>query len=480
MNHLKTPAAPEGRKEPVRVPEGEEPAGNVRFADAAALWLRVGLFSFGGPAGQIAMMYRMVVEERRWVSNGRFLHALNYCNLLPGPEAQQLATYVGWLLHGTRGGLVAGTLFILPGFLVVLALSALYAAFSQVPAVEALFWGLKPAVLAVVVMALMRIGTKALVGAYAWALAFGAFLALFVFGVPFPLVVLLAGLLGWARHQIGAIGAKGTGVSASSASSASSGPSGTQDEDAEPVNGREHAAPTLRGSLRVLATWLTLWLGPVFLLLAVLGPENVYARIAVFFSKMAVVSFGGAYAVLAYVAQAAVADFGWLSAEDMLNGLGLAESTPGPLILVLEYVGYLAAYRNAGALPPSVAGALGAALAVWVTFTPCFMWIFLGAPFIERLRRVRALSAALSGITASVVGVIFNLALWFALHSMFGRVGTLAFPGGSLPVPDISTADVPALVLAFAAFVALHRLRLGMIPVLAGCAAAGMLWRLAL
>ncbi|GFM38087.1 chromate efflux transporter [Desulfovibrio psychrotolerans] len=474
MERINKPAGAQDLSGAERPSDGEESAGNVRFVDAAALWLRVGLFSFGGPAGQVAMMYRMVVEERRWVSNGRFLHALNYCNLLPGPEAQQLATYVGWLLHGTRGGLVAGTLFILPGFLVVLALSALYAAFSQVPAVEALFWGLKPAVLAVVVMALMRIGSKALVGAYAWALAFGAFLALFVFGVPFPLVVLMAGILGWARHEIGA---NGTGTPASSASSGSS---GTQDEDEEPVNGREHAAPTVRGSLRVLATWLTLWLVPVFLLLAILGPENVYARIAVFFSKMAVVSFGGAYAVLAYVAQAAVADFGWLSAEDMLNGLGLAESTPGPLILVLEYVGYLAAYRNAGDLPPALAGMLGATLAVWVTFTPCFLWIFLGAPFIERLRGVRALSAALSGITASVVGVIFNLALWFALHSLFGRVDALAFPGGSLPVPDMATADVPALVLAFAAFVALHRLWLGMIPVLAGCAAAGMLWRLVL
>lgn len=464
----------------MRGPESGVNSHGVGFGEAARLWLKVGLLSFGGPAGQIAMMHRMVVEEKKWIGNDRFLHALNFCHFLPGPEAQQLAIYIGWLLHGTPGGLVAGTLFVLPGFLVVLALSALYAAFNQLPAVEALFWGLKPAVLAVVVMAVLRIGAKSLASGFAWLIAAASFVSLFVYQVPFPVVVLASALLGWLGRDAcpNLLGDACPGWVHGNGKTAVHGGNANGAADAVLDAGLDHTRASLRRSLRVLAVWLPVWLSPVAALLLLFGPNDVYSRIAVFFSKMAVVTFGGAYAVLAYVAQAAVADYGWLSAEDMLNGLGLAETTPGPLILVLQYVGFLAAFRDPGALTPLLAGTLGALLSVWVTFAPCFLWIFLGAPYIERLRGVRALSSALSGITASVVGVVFNLALWFALHSLFGKVGETGFLGGSIPAPSLSTLDVPAAVLVLGAFVAMRRFGLGMIQTLAGCALAGLAWRL--
>jgi len=432
------------------------------LSEAFRTWLRIGCLGFGGPAGQIAMMHKTVVEEKKWVSNERFLHALNYCHFLPGPEAQQLATYIGWLTHRTLGGLMAGGLFVLPGFFVILLLSALYAAYREVPAVDALFYGLKPAVLAIVIGALLRMGSKSLKSRFALALAATAFVALFAFGVPFPVVVFGAALIGWARSR---------GPSEQACTVACG------DEEEVP----DHARPSTGCALRVLATWLPLWLGPVLAVGLIFGWDNVYARLAVFFSKMAVVTFGGAYAVLSYVTQQAVEHYAWLTPADMISGLALAETTPGPLILVLEYVGFMAAYSSPGGLHPFVAGALGATLTVWVTFAPCFLWIFLGAPYMEAVRANRSLSAALSGVTAAVVGVILNLFVWFGLHTLFGQVGSWHGPLGlRLPVPALATLDFWALALAAAATLAMTRFKLGMGATLAGCAGLGWIVRMAL
>ena len=445
----------------------------VSFGEAAQVWLKIGLMSFGGPAGQIALMHRILVEERRWIGEARFLHALNYCMLLPGPEAMQLATYVGWLLHRLKGGLVAGAFFVLPGFFVILALSALYAGFREVPAVAAAFYGVKAAVLAVVIEALVRIGRRALTHPLAHLLATLAFIAIFFLSVPFPLIVLGAAALGpiLARLVPGAFAERKRGADFED------GPPAVVDALIE--SGR---APHIRPDARRLAlTTLgfgALWLLPVAALWIWLGSSSVFTQIGVFFSKMAVVTFGGAYAVLAYVAQQAVETYGWLGPGEMLDGLGLAETTPGPLILVLEFVGFIAAYREAGALEPMLAGLLGAALAVWVTFVPCFLWIFAGAPYVEALRGRAGLSAALSGITAAVVGVILNLAVWFALHVLFGQVREEHLGALRLLLPDPASLDPVALLLALAALVALLRFRVGMLPVLAGAALCGLIWRL--
>lgn len=453
----------------------------VPFREALKVWTRIGLLSFGGPAGQIAMMHRVLVEEKKWIGNDRFLHALNFCHLLPGPEAQQLAVYVGWLLHRTLGGLVAGTLFILPGFLVVLGLTVLYAGFREAPAVAAVFYGLKPAVLAIVLQAVLRIGRKSLRTPYAVLLAGGAFLALFLFHAPFPAVVAAAALLGWlgggACPQY--LGDACPGWVYAPGNGGHGGGGGAVDDLLE-GGAPAHARPNLGRSLRTLAVWLALWWGPVAVLALLLGPRDVYVRIGVFFSKMAVVTFGGAYAVLSYVAQAAVADYGWLAPDEMLSGLALAETTPGPLILVVQFVGFLAAYRAPGTLAPMLAGTLGAALTVWVTFAPCFLWIFLGAPYVERLRHVAALREALAGVTAAVVGVVLNLALWFGLHTVFGRVGEARLAGMALPTPDWASLDPVALALALAALAAATLLRAGMFTLLAGSAAAGVLCKLLL
>ncbi|MDP8993932.1 MAG: chromate efflux transporter, partial [Pseudomonadota bacterium] len=388
-------------------------ASPVPFGEAVRVWARIALLSFGGPAGQIAVMHRILVEEKRWIGEARFLHALNYCMLLPGPEAQQLATYIGWLMHRIRGGLVAGTLFVLPGFVAIMALSWLYAAFGNVGAVAALFLGLKAAVVAIVLDAVRRIGARALGNAAMLAIAAAAFLAIFAFDVPFPLIILTAALVGFiggrrgmAAFRAAAPHGEGEGTPAS----------GTVLGDDVPA----HARPTLGWSLRVSAVLLLLWLAPVALLLLLLGPGDVFADIGLFFSQMAVVTFGGAYAVLAYVAQQAVENYGWLRPGEMLDGLGMAETTPGPLIMVVQFVGFMGAAREASGMDPMLAGTLGALLATWVTFVPCFLWIFLGAPFSERLRGNRALGGAMRAITAAVVGVILNLALWFALHALFG------------------------------------------------------------
>ena len=394
-------------------------------------------------------MHRVTVEEKRWLDEPSFLHALNFCMLLPGPEAQQLATYVGWLLHGIRGGLAAGILFILPGAVVMAALAAVYALYGRLPAVEAAFLGVKAAVLALVVEALLRIGARALKDGFAWALACGAFAALFLFDVPFPAVIAAAALAGGATAFL----RKGT----------------VTGEEAPPA--RSRAAPrTGRLALVLLAAWLL----PTAILLLWLGGGHVFSGIAVFFSKMAVLTFGGAYAVLSWVAQEAVAARGWLAPGEMLDALGLAETTPGPLILVVEFVGFLAAWREAGGLDPLVAGLLGAALTLWVTFAPCFLFIFAGAPHVERLRGRPGLQAALAGVTAAVVGVIANLSVWFALNVLFAE-GTRAEAGPvSVYLPDPASLDLKALALAALAAAALFVLRLGAFRTLAAAALAGL------
>ena len=444
------------------------------LAEAVRVWARIALLSFGGPAGQIAVMHRILVEEKRWIGDARFLHALNYCMLLPGPEAQQLATYIGWLLHRTKGGLIAGTLFVLPGFVAIMILSWLYAAYGNVGAVEALFFGLKAAVLAIVLEAVRRIGSRALRNRWMAALAAAAFVAIFAFSVPFPIIVLTAAFVGFIGGRAGwqAFAVGGTGHDGRT----------THVADADTLLGDEvpaHARPHLGWSLRISAIFLLLWLTPVVALLALAGPDNVFTDIALFFSQMAVVTFGGAYAVLAYVAQQAVDNYGWLAPGEMLDGLGMAETTPGPLIMVTQFVGFMGAFRQATGMDPMLAGTLGGLLTTWVTFVPCFLWIFLGAPYIEALRGNRALTGALSAITAAVVGVILNLAIWFALHTLFDEVRELRTHGLRLDVPVPGSLDLPALLLTVAALIAVFRFRLGPVPVILGAAAAGLLYGLA-
>jgi len=441
----------------------------VSLSEAARIWAKIAALSFGGPAGQIALMHRILVEEKRWISEERFLHALNFCMLLPGPEAQQLATYIGWLLHKTKGGLIAGGLFVLPGFVAIMILSWLYAALGDVAAVEALFFGLKAAVLAIVLEAVRRIGRRALRDNFMRAIAAAAFVAIFFFAAPFPAIVLAAGLIGFAGSRAGSTAFAGDGGHGPAGAPAAA-PGETLLGDHVP----DHARPNLRRSLLVSAIFLILWLAPVAALLALLGPDNVFTQIAIFFSKMAVVTFGGAYAVLAYVAQQAVENFGWLRPGEMLDGLGMAETTPGPLIMVTQFVGFMGAFRGATGLHPMLAGTLGGILTIWVTFVPCFLWIFLGAPFVERLRGNKALSAALATITAAIVGVILNLAIWFALHTLFRE--TRLFEAGPLDfdAPVLASANFPALLLTAAAMIAMFRFKLGAMPVLAVCAAAGV------
>jgi chromate transporter len=442
----------------------------VTLAQALRVWLRIGLLSFGGPAGQIAMMHRVLVEELRWIGETRFLHALNYCMLLPGPEAQQLTVYIGWLMHRTLGGLIAGILFVLPGVVSIMVLSWIYAGFGNVPLVAALFFGLKAAVLAIVLQAVVRLGKKALKNGVMVGIAAAAFTAIFLFDVPFPLIVLGAGLIGFIGGRSGLRAFQGAGGHASAG--------GKPVADAETLLGEDtpdHARPTLAWSLKISAVCLALWFGPILVLGLSLGWDSVYAQIALFFSKMAVVTFGGAYAVLAYVAQQAVETYGWLQPGEMLDGLGMAETTPGPLIMVLQFVGFMGAFRDPGGLPPMLAGTLAGLLATWVTFVPCFLWIFLGAPFVEALRGNRALTSALSAITAAVVGVILNLAIWFALHTLFREVREVQIAGMSADWPLPASIDIPALLLTVAAVVAVFRFRVGVLPVIGGCAAAGML-----
>src|SRR5262250_2189083 len=420
-------------------PKHDEPKHGVSLGDAFRVWLRVAMLSFGGPAAQIAVMHRILVEEKRWISEKRFLHALNYCMLLPGPEAQQLATYIGWLMHRTLGGIIAGGLFVVPGIISIMALSYVYAAWGNVPVIVALFFGLKAAVLAIVVEAVVRIGKRALKNRMMIALAAVAFVGIFFFNVPFPIIVFGAAIIGFVASLTGL-----AEFEVEAGHAANKKDQGVVDHMlGEGIP--EHARPTVARALAVSAIWLALWLIPVIALLATLGSANVFSQIAVFFSKMAVVTFGGAYAVLAYVAQQAVENYGWLKPGEMLDGLGMAETTPGPLIMVLQFVGFMAAFREPSGLSPMVAGTLGGLLATWVTFTPCFLWIFLGAPFIETLRENKTVNAALSAITAAVVGVVLNLAVWFAIHSIFREVQPVhAFPL-AFDAPTLASVDPWAL-----------------------------------
>ena len=449
----------------VAAPTRPEP---VTLGQAFWVWLRIAMLSFGGPAGQIAVMHRILVDEKRWIGEQRFLHALNYCMLLPGPEAQQLATYIGWLMHRTKGGIVAGVLFVIPGAVAIMALSWVYVLYGRVGIVSALFFGLKCAVLAVVLQAVVRIGGRALKSTPARVLAALAFVLIFFFGAPFPLIVLGAGLIGWWFARQGSTAFKGGGHAASKS---------TVVADADTLLGEElpaHARPTWRETVRTALVWLALWLLPVAALLIARGSDDVFSRIATFFSTMAIVTFGGAYAVLAYVAQQAVENYGWLGPKEMLDGLGMAETTPGPLIMVLQFVGFLGAYRDPGGLSPLMAGTLGGLLATWVTFVPCFLWIFLGAPFIERLRGNAAVAGALSAITAAVVGVVLNLAVWFALHTLFRETTLVAAGPFRFDAPVLTSIDPAAFVLALGAGYAIFMTRAGVITTLLATSAAGL------
>jgi chromate transporter len=444
------------------------------FREAFAVWAKVGLLSFGGPAGQIALMHRMLVDEKRWIGEQRFLHALSYCMLLPGPEAQQLAVYIGWLMHGVRGGLVAGILFVLPGAVVMLVLSSIYALYHDIPAITALFLGVKAVVLAIVIEAILRIGRRALKNRTAVAIAVAAFIGIYGFKIPFPLIVLGAGLIGWIGHRVSPTAFVATAGHGNGAKPDTQGLIDTLIEQGQLT----HTRSSTPHALRTLGLWLLIWLGPILALRLATGAHSVWSDIGGFFSVMAVVTFGGAYAVLAYVAQAAVEGYHWLLPHEMVDGLGLAETTPGPLILVLQFVGFLAAFRaqssTGGALDPLLAGTLGAALVLWATFAPCFLWIFVGAPYVEKLRSNRAISAALAAVTAAVVGVIANLALWFALHVLFGATQEIAFIGLHWEVPVLGSLNGITAAIALAAMIAMLRFKVGALPTLGFGALAGL------
>jgi chromate transporter len=431
------------------------------FAEAFRFWFKLGFVSFGGPTGQIAMMHTEVVEKKKWISEAHFLHALNFCMLLPGPEAQQLAIYIGWLLHKTRGGIVAGALFVVPSIFILWTLSYIYVAFGHVPSIAAIFYGLKPAVLAIVAAAVIRIGSKALRNAVMWAIALAAFVAIYFFRVPFPVIIISAGIVGLIggkllpRFFLGSLdeGARACPERQSNGSASS---------------GQDILTPaTKRSSLirvcKTSITWILIWSLPLALAGIFLGTQHTVFREGIFFSKAAVVTFGGAYAVLPYVSQQAVEHYQWLRADQMLDGLGLAETTPGPLIMVLQFVGFLGGWNHPGNLHPLLAATLGALITTWTTFVPCFLWVFLGAPYIEKLRGAKQLTAALSTVTAAVVGVILNLAVWFGVHVIFPATGNV---------------DWFAVVICVIAFAGILRWKWNIIPVILGSGLAGLVWKL--
>jgi len=422
------------------------------FADAFRFWLKLGFISFGGPTGQIAIMQTELVEKKKWISQSRFLHALNFCMLLPGPEAQQLAIYVGWLLHKTWGGIVAGAFFVIPSIFILWALSFIYAAYGNVPWIAAVFYGFKPAVTAIVLTAVVRIGRKALKNEVMWALAALAFIGIYFLKVPFPAIVLSAGIIGF----LGGLLWKSKFNSGSKELSGST-LSVIGDEEESP----SHTQPNLTRAFRVSVLWLTLWLTPTLIVGAVRGWESTLFKEGLFFSKAAVVTFGGAYAVLPYVAQQALFHYGWLRPGQMMDGLGLAETTPGPLIMVLQFVGFMGAWQHPEGLQPLVAATIGALITTWATFTPCFLWIFLAGPYIEQLRGNPRLTAALSAITAAIVGVVLNLAVWFGLRVFF---------------PASGTVDWFAILLCAGAFVAMLRYKIDIIPVIIGAGILGLLY----
>jgi chromate transporter len=426
------------------------PTAAPSFGEAFRFWIKLGFISFGGPTGQIAIMQTELVERKRWISQSRFLHALNYCMLLPGPEATQLAIYVGWLLHKTAGGVVAGAFFVIPSIFVLWTLSFIYAAYGTVPWIAAIFYGLKPVVVAIVAAAVIRIGRKALKNEVLWAIAVLAFVAIYFFGVPFPVIIIGAGVIGFVGGKIwpgkfDVISAHHGGAEQSV----------IDDEHAPP----EHTLPSWSRAISVTITWLLIWWIPVVLAAVVLGANHTVFREGIFFSKAAVVTFGGAYAVLPYVAQRAVEYFHWLKPGQMMDGLGLAETTPGPLIMVLQFVGFMGGWNQSGNLPPLLCATLGALITTWVTFTPCFLWVFLGGPHIEQLRDNRKIGMTLSAVTAAVVGVILNLAVWFALHVIH---------------PDRGF-DWVAILLGLAALTALLRWQVSVIAVIAAGGVIGLL-----
>lgn len=434
-------------------------AAQIPLGEALKVWLQIGLLSFGGPAGQIALMHRVVVDERKWIDEPRYLHALNFCMLLPGPEAQQLATYVGWVMHRTLGGLAAGLLFILPGALVMLGLTLVYVLARGVPLVEGALFGIKAAVLVIVVEALIRIGRRALKSPLLVAVAAAAFVGIFLFALPFPAIVVGAGLVGYlvarrAPYRLGLAGYDGAAAAA------------------RPGRWREVGL--------AIALGLACWWGPVVAAGLWLGFDHVLVAIGLFFSKLAVVSFGGAYALMAYMAQQAVEAQGWLAAGEMVDGLGLAETTPGPLILVSQFVGFLAAYRAPAPFDPVTAAVLGAAMTTWTIFAPSFLWILAGAPFVEDLRGNRRVAGALAAITGAVVGVILNLAVWFALHVLFRRVAELELGVLRWFAPELASLDAAAAALALLAAALVFLARLGLIRTIAVMAALGIAAKLAL
>ncbi|MCC6887789.1 MAG: chromate efflux transporter [Hyphomicrobiales bacterium] len=434
-------------------------AATPSFGEALKVWFKIGCLSFGGPAGQIAMMHRVLVDEKKWIDEARYLHALNYCMLLPGPEATQLAAYVGWLMHGVRGGLAAGLLFVLPGALVMLGLSLIYVLATGIPAVDGALFGIKAAVLVIVVEAIVRIGRRSLKSSLLIGLAAAAFVGIFVFKLPFPLIVVVAALIGFlaARRLPQALG----------------------------ITPADGAPPPRRGdrwrvAARASVTWLAIWWAPVLIAAATLGPDHVLVSLGVFFSKLAVVSFGGAYALMAYMAQEVVEAQGWLRLSEMVDGLGLAETTPGPLILVTQFVGFLAAFREAAPFTPLVSALLGAGITTWTTFAPSFLFIFAGAPFIEDLRSNARLAGALAALTAAVVGVILNLAVWFMLHVLFRRLAEVRIGPLHGFAVDWGSLDIRAAALATIAAVLVFILHRGLIETIAVMAALGIALRLTL
>jgi chromate transporter len=464
------PPTPAAAAETAPAPARPHEQTVVPFRTAVRAWFGISLQTFGGPAGQIAVMQRTLVDEKRWIGQRRFLHAMNYCMLLPGPEAQQLATYVGWLLHGTRGGLAAGGLFVLPGVIALLVLSAIYVAFGETVAVTSLFAGLAPAVLAIVVQAVIRVAKRALNSRALVAIAVAAFVALALFGVPFPIVVALAGLTGWAlgRWRPSAVPQKGR------AEAPDAGPPPVISDDVLHTE-----VPATRRTLKVLLVGLLVWGVPIAAVAVLTGTGSVFTQQGLFFSGAAVVTFGGAYAVLAYVAQQAVQVYGWLAPGEMVRGLALAETTPGPLIMVVQFVAFLGAYRDPGSLDPWVAAVLASLLVTWVTFVPSFLFVLLGAPYMERLRGNRSLSAALTGITAAVVGVIANLGVYFAVHTLFSDTVRLDWAVLALALPDVRTLRPVAVAIAVVAAVLLFRVTWSVLRTLGVCALLGLVAGLA-
>ena len=439
------------------------PRESLPLREATRTWFLISLQTFGGPAGQIAVMQRTLVDEKRWIGQGRFLHALNYCMLLPGPEAQQLAIYVGWLLNGLRGGLIAGTLFVLPGALALLVLSAVYVGFGDTTAVDALFLGLAPAVIAIVIQAVARVSRRALTAPALVMLAVAAFVALALFAIPFPWVILAAGALGWLLVRVR------PSLAVPKPQPPDTGPA--------PLIADDHlheAMPTARRWISILVVGLFLWVTPVLVAAALFGRNSVFVEQGVFFSGAALVTFGGAYAVLAYVAQQAVNVYGWLMPNEMVNGLALAETTPGPLIMVVQFVAFVGAYRDPGSLNPWVAAVIAAALTTWVTFVPCFLFILLGAPYVERLRHNTNLTAALTGITAAVVGVIASLAAFFAVHTLFGQTRHVTTGPLDFQAPVWSSVQLDAVAITLLGGYLIFRRGWSVLRTLGVCALAGV------